>query len=241
MELGKLKALAEDVKGWSNCDTAWLDPAEDELAAAVGHISEDGEKYCVTTVDCDQYYAADDSLKLAKFYAAANPATVLGLIDTIENLAALVNRLCRQINKGSVANDVAVKAAEYMYRNNLLSTSLLRDDEGVGKLLDMVNPRKTDARRIAACVNACTGVTTEELEQGGFVAGLVERLEDAPRWRDVVDELPQEAQEVLFVRGGKTVHGAWIGGIFWHSNQKMAAATWMPLPKPPAESKVVMP
>ena len=49
----------------------------------------------------------------------------------------------------------------------------------------------------------------------------------------VADELPQEAQEVLFVRGGKTVHGAWIGGIFWHSNQKMAAAYWMPLPLPP--------
>ena len=58
-------------------------------------------------------------------------------------------------------------------------------------------------------------------------------LERAPRWRDVADELPQEAQEVLFVRGGKTVHGAWIGGIFWHSNQKMAAAYWMPLPVPP--------
>lgn len=97
---------------------------------------------------------------------------------------------------------------------------------------------KNDARRIVACVNACAGVATEELEQSGFVAGLVERLEDAPRWRDVVDELPQEAQEVLFVRGGKTVHGAWIGGIFWHSNQQMAAATWMPLPKPPAESKL---
>ena len=58
-------------------------------------------------------------------------------------------------------------------------------------------------------------------------------IERAPRWRDVADELPQEAQEVLFVRGGKTVHGAWIGGIFWHSNQKMAAAYWMPLPLPP--------
>lgn len=53
------------------------------------------------------------------------------------------------------------------------------------------------------------------------------------RWRDVSEELPQEAQEVLFVRDGKTVHGAWIGGIFWHSNQKMAAAKWMPLPLPP--------
>lgn len=59
------------------------------------------------------------------------------------------------------------------------------------------------------------------------------RDERAPHWRDVAEELPQEAQEVLFVRGGKTVHGAWIGGIFWHSNQKMAAAKWMPLPLPP--------
>lgn len=58
-------------------------------------------------------------------------------------------------------------------------------------------------------------------------------LERAPHWRDVAEELPQEAQEVLFVRDGKTVHGAWIGGIFWHSNQKMAAAIWMPLPVPP--------
>lgn len=58
----------------------------------------------------------------------------------------------------------------------------------------------------------------------------------APRWRDVADELPKEAQEVLFVRCGKTVHGAWIGGIFWHSNQKMAAAYWMPLPLPPNAS-----
>lgn len=52
-------------------------------------------------------------------------------------------------------------------------------------------------------------------------------------WRDVADELPKEAQEVLFVRCGKVVHGAWIGGIFWYNNQKMAAAQWMPMPKPP--------
>jgi hypothetical protein len=58
----------------------------------------------------------------------------------------------------------------------------------------------------------------------------------AVRWRDVADELPQEAQEVLFVRGGKTVHGAWIGGIFWHNNQKMAAAKWMPLPAPQTDA-----
>jgi len=66
-------------------------------------------------------------------------------------------------------------------------------------------------------------------EAAGYAAGLA-----AVGWRDVADELPKEAQEVLFVRNGKTVHGAWIGGIFWHNNQKMAAAKWMPLPAPPA-------
>ena len=34
---------------------------------------------------------------------------------------------------------------------------------------------EANARRIVACVNACAGVTTEELEQGGFVAGLIEQ------------------------------------------------------------------
>jgi len=64
-------------------------------------------------------------------------------------------------------------------------------------------------------------------EAAGYAAGVA-----AVGWRDVADELPKEAQEVLFVRGGKTIHGAWIGGIFWHNNQKMAAAKWMPLPAP---------
>ena len=84
MELKKLKALAEDVKGWSNCNQAWLDHSEDEPAAVVGHISEDGETYPVATVDCDQYYAALDSLKLARFYAAANPEAVLRLVRDVE-------------------------------------------------------------------------------------------------------------------------------------------------------------
>ena len=92
---------------------------------------------------------------------------------------------------------------------------------------------QANARRIVACVNACAGVATEELEQGGFVAGLLERLAEAPRWRDVADEPPQKAQEVLFVHDGKTVHGAWIGGAFWHNNQRCSATAWLPLPMPP--------
>jgi hypothetical protein len=82
----ELKKLAEAVKGWSNCNQAWLETSEDEVAAVVGHISEDGEKYPVTVVDCDQYYAGADSIKLAKFYAAASPDVVLGLLAEIEHL-----------------------------------------------------------------------------------------------------------------------------------------------------------
>lgn len=61
------------------------------------------------------------------------------------------------------------------------------------------------------------------------------RADLAVMWRYAVDELPQEAQEVLFVRNGKTVHGAWVGGTFWHSNVKTEAEKWMPLPVPNAE------
>ena len=58
--------------------------------------------------------------------------------DVIENLTALINRLCRQLNRVAPNNDVAVKAAEYLHRNNLLGTSLRRDDEGVGMVMDMI-------------------------------------------------------------------------------------------------------
>ena len=75
MELQELKALAAAVKDWGNYTDAWLDQSEDEPAAVVGHIDDDGNTYPVATVDCDQYYAAADSLKLAKFYAASPRST----------------------------------------------------------------------------------------------------------------------------------------------------------------------
>ena len=90
--------------------------------------------------------------------------------------------------------------------------------------------------RLRAHAEAHEYIANADPEQRRWMEDLydaADALERAPRWRDVADELPQEAQEVLFVRGGKTVHGAWIGGIFWHSNQQMAAAKWMPLPLPP--------
>ena len=80
----ELRRLAQAVSGWSNCNQAWLDQWEDPPAAVVGHINEDGETYPVATIDCDQYYAAHESLQLAQFYAAANPATIIELLDRLE-------------------------------------------------------------------------------------------------------------------------------------------------------------
>ena len=64
LDLEKMKSAAQSVNGWSNCNQAWLDTSEDESVAVVGHISEDGDTYPVATIDCDQYYAGQDSLPL---------------------------------------------------------------------------------------------------------------------------------------------------------------------------------
>jgi len=88
INIDELERLASAVSGWSNCSQAWLDTSEDDTAAVVGHINEDGATYPVATIDCDQYYHGGDSLPLAKFYAAANPATVLELIGEVRRLRA---------------------------------------------------------------------------------------------------------------------------------------------------------
>lgn len=92
-ELEELKRLAEVVKGWSNCNKAWLDTSEDESAAVVGHINEDGCAHPVATIDCDQYYAGQDSLPLAKFIAAANPSAILDLLRQLEEAQGENERL----------------------------------------------------------------------------------------------------------------------------------------------------
>lgn len=90
MDIAKLKRLAAAVIDWANCSKAWFDTSEDVAAAVVGHIDYDGNTYPVAVVDCDQYYSGD-SLALANFYAAANPAAVLELIAELERLRAIVD------------------------------------------------------------------------------------------------------------------------------------------------------
>ena len=79
-----LRALAEAVKGWASCNEAWPH-AEHHDVAVVGGIT-DGEQYPVAHIEADDYGTDGESLKLAQFYAAANPGAVLALLDRIAEL-----------------------------------------------------------------------------------------------------------------------------------------------------------
>lgn len=125
-----LKALALDVACWSNCNQAWLDTSEDEPAAVVGHISEDGDKYPVATIDCDQYYAAPASIKLARFYAAANPSAVLGLIREIDGLNVRVAELQTILRRETERGD-------YGWKNvGILEKARQEQDAEIARLRD---------------------------------------------------------------------------------------------------------
>lgn len=80
----RLRVLAEAATGWSNCDKVWPH-AEYDGISVLGAICEEGVQYPVAEIDADTYGGDGDSLKLAQFYAGANPATVLALLS--ENAA----------------------------------------------------------------------------------------------------------------------------------------------------------
>lgn len=80
-----LRELAQAVKGWSNCNRFWNDEDHDNGVYIVGHINEDDEKYPLFEIDADGYVTDDESVKLAEFYAAANPETVLALLDELDS------------------------------------------------------------------------------------------------------------------------------------------------------------
>lgn len=83
-DLQILRALAEAVKDWSNCNQAWPHRDPDyEGIAVVGAVDEDGIDWPLAEIDADTYGHDGESLKLAQFYAAANPEVLLSLLDRI--------------------------------------------------------------------------------------------------------------------------------------------------------------
>ena len=83
----KLRKLSQDTEGYGSCKYAWPHDEHDGVAV-VGQIH-DGEKYPVAEIDTGQYFADEEAIKLAEFYAAANPATVLALLDEIDRLRTI--------------------------------------------------------------------------------------------------------------------------------------------------------
>ena len=97
-QIAALKAAAECVDGWGNCNEMW--PASEEdgyITYAVGAVA-DGERYPVAEIDCAQY-DSDAGADLADFYARANPAAILALLAERDALIARAEAAEKDANK----------------------------------------------------------------------------------------------------------------------------------------------
>ncbi|WP_454833255.1 hypothetical protein [Pseudomonas veronii] len=108
----KLKELAEATKGWDNLKSCWPEETEDgdlEVNWFVGAVTEDDDKYPVLEVNTAQYDALEDAGRLARYYAAANPAAVLALIAENEALKGPHDWLAEDLIKELVDNAQAIQ------------------------------------------------------------------------------------------------------------------------------------
>lgn len=110
LNLNELERLAEDVQGWSNVSDAWANPDDEDQGVQmptwiVGTIGDDVH-YDVAIVDCEQYSIPGESEKLAKFYAAANPAVMLELVRQIRELKRDAGRYQKLRDNNAWGDDV---------------------------------------------------------------------------------------------------------------------------------------
>lgn len=82
----KLRELAEAAKGWS-MDKVHQGPEDLDMGIAlVGAENDDGTFAEVMQIDTGLYFAEEQAALLAHFYAAANPAAILALLDELQSL-----------------------------------------------------------------------------------------------------------------------------------------------------------
>ena len=100
MNVDELKQKALKCYGWRNASSAWLHESGDG-SAVVGNIDDCHDpamRNPVAVVDVTHYDGfQDDSIELAQFYAATNPATILALIAERDELAAKLDRAQAEI------------------------------------------------------------------------------------------------------------------------------------------------
>lgn len=114
IDTDKLRRLAQAVSEQINCNQVWIDQDEDVRTVMVGYIGEGGDVYHVVSIN--PYYAEGQSLPLGKFYAAANPATVLELLDRLEvaekERDVLRDRLALESQENGALRDSVDRACE---------------------------------------------------------------------------------------------------------------------------------
>ena len=106
MNTEELKQKALKCYGWRNASSAWLHESGDG-SAVVGNIDDSHDpamRNPVAVVDVTHYDGfQDDSMQLAQFYAAANPAAVLELIAEVERVTKQRDELLAALKSYRVA------------------------------------------------------------------------------------------------------------------------------------------
>lgn len=82
----KLRQLAESAKGWA-IDKVHQDQEDLNMGIAlVGGENDDGSFAKVMSIETGLYFAEEKAALLAHFYAVANPAAILSLLDELQTL-----------------------------------------------------------------------------------------------------------------------------------------------------------
>lgn len=91
-DYSELKRLAEGMKGWDKMTECW--PCDENGPDwQVGRLDEDDNRWPLLTIDTEQYDQEREAPKIARYYAAANPAAVLALIAERDQLFGQTEQL----------------------------------------------------------------------------------------------------------------------------------------------------
>ena len=124
MNIEKLKRMAAPLVKWG-ADSAWGNP---DGTATVGYIDEDDNHDPIATVDVTIYDGfEDESLGIAQFIAAANPAAILELIRQRDELLAALK------DAREMVSDWAGYASPYFQEKHDIDGDLKKLDDAITK------------------------------------------------------------------------------------------------------------